>query len=290
MLSTPATDMDRYAKSHRSGADVCMIDLEDSVAPWRKEEARRSAEAFFTAPSSAGVRCGLRINAVTGPDGLRDLLAIEQYPVKPDVLVVPMVESARDLEIVERVLAPSCPQIDLFAVVETPRGIDNLAEIAAASGRLRALVFGAADYSFATGTSLAWEALVHARARLVNSARAANVEAVDSPVFAIGDADGLRREVPLSFDLGFSGKIAVHPSQIPIINEAFSPDPGTLEKARRIVAAGRSGSVGIGVVDGAMVGAPFFEASRRLIEEFGSPADRVLSSTGNGSAGNGRKD
>jgi citrate lyase subunit beta/citryl-CoA lyase/(S)-citramalyl-CoA lyase len=123
---------------------------------------------------------------------------------------------------------------------------------------------------------------VHARARLVNSARAAGVEAVDAPVFAIGDMDGLLREAPLSFELGFSGKIAVHPRQIPVINEAFSPDPGTLEKARRIVAAGGSGSVGIGVVDGAMVGAPFFEASRRLIEEFGSPGDPVLSSAGNG--------
>ncbi|MCD9194289.1 HpcH/HpaI aldolase/citrate lyase family protein [Streptomyces albireticuli] len=278
LLSTPASEVDRYPKSHHSGADMCVVDLEDSVPHRDKENARRQAESFFTAPSATATRCGIRINSVTEPDGLRDLLALRHYTVKPDVVVIPKVESARDIEIVDRVLHGSCPTTRFFAVVETPRGLDNARLIAAASPRLRALVFGAADYSFDIGARLAWDPLLHARARLVNSARAAGIDVVDAPFFAFADTAGLKYEAALSRDLGFSGKIAVHPRQVPAINEAFSPDAELLEKARRVVAAGRASGEGIAVVDGVMVGTPFFEAARRLVEEFGTNESTALPS------------
>lgn len=278
LLSTPASDVDRYPKSHHSGADMCVVDLEDSVPLRDKEEARRRAELFFTAPSAAATRCGIRINSVIEPDGLRDLLALRNYAVKPAVVVIPKAESERDIEIVERVLHGSCPETRFFAVVETPRGLENAGRIAAASPRLRALVFGAADYSFDIGARLAWDPLLPARARLVNSARAAGIDVVDAPFFAFADAAGLKYEAALSQDLGFSGKIAVHPRQVATINEAFSPDAELLEKARRVVAAGRASRDGIAVVDGAMVGAPFFEAARRLVEEFGTTEPSVFPS------------
>lgn len=249
-----------------------MADLEDSIAPGHKAEARRIAEDFFTASDLPTARRALRINSITCQDGLRDLLAVAAFPTKPDVLVVPMVESARDISLIERILTPDCPQLDVFAVVETPRGLDNVAEIAASSHWLRALVFGSADYSFAVGARLSWEALVHARARLVNSARAAGIEAMDSPSFQVDDISRLRHEAELARDLGFSGKVAIHPRQIPVINETFSPDSATIERARRIVAAGQATAQDVSVVDGAMVGIPFFEASQKLIEDFGQPA------------------
>jgi citrate lyase subunit beta/citryl-CoA lyase/(S)-citramalyl-CoA lyase len=255
------------------------LDLEDSVPPGEKEDARHRAESFFSAPSAAATRCGLRINGVTELDGLRDLLALQRYAVKPAVVVVPKVESARDIEIVEQILGPTCPAVELFAVVETPRGVDNATSIALSSPRLRALIFGAADYSFSVGAQRSWESLVHARARVVNSARAAGIEVVDSPVFEMADLDGLRHEARRGRELGFSGKIAIHPQQVPVINDVFSPDGPTLERARRVVAAGRDNGHRIAVVDGVMVGTPFFEASQRLIEEFGSPGEPVLSTS-----------
>lgn len=269
LLSTPASAVGRYAGGHRSGADICMVDLEDSIPPEGKEKARRQAEMFFSAPSAAGTRCAVRINAVTDPDGLRDLLAIARYPVRPGTVLVPMVESARDIEIVERVLAGVHPPVDLLAVVETPRGLENVAQIAAASGRLRALIFGSADYSFAVGARLSCETLAHARARVVNAARAAGVEVLDSPDFEIADAAGLRRVAQQAADMGFSGKIAIHPGQVPIINEVFSPDAATLRRARQVLAAGRENGRNVTVVDGMMVGLPFFAAAQRLIDEFG---------------------
>ncbi|WP_171165426.1 CoA ester lyase [Streptomyces sp. I05A-00742] len=270
LLSTPATAVHRYAAGHRSGADISMVDLEDSVPPARKEEARRLAEGFFTASSAAAARCAVRINAINGPDGLRDLLALCQYAVKPPLVLIPMVESRRDIEIVEHVLGQECPHTEYFAVVETPRGLTDAGAIAASSPRLRALVFGSADYAFATGARLTWDALAYARATLVNSARAAGIEVMDAPLFEVHDDGALRCEAALAKDMGFSGKIAVHPRQVPLINEAFSPDDGTLRRARRIVAAGRANGRDITLVDGVMVGLPFFEASQRLVEEFGN--------------------
>jgi citrate lyase beta subunit len=268
LLSTPATAVNRYANSHRSGADIAMVDLEDSVPPQRKEEARRAAAGFFADPGGPARRA-VRINTVSEPDGLRDLLALRTYAVKPDLVLIPKAESGRDIEIVEHALAPTCPDTEFFAVVETPRGLQNAAAIAAASPRLRAVVFGSADYAFAVGARLTWEALAYARCVVVNSARAAGIEVMDSPYFEALDVPGLRREAAAARALGFSGKIAVHPRQVPVINEAFSPGQDLLDHARRVVAAGRENGRGAAMVDGVMVGAPFFEASQKLIDDFG---------------------
>jgi citrate lyase subunit beta/citryl-CoA lyase/(S)-citramalyl-CoA lyase len=205
---------------------------------------------------------------ITEPDGMRDLLALREYPVTPAVVLVPKVESPRDVEIVARLLRPVRPDLELIAIIETPRGVENAAAIAAASPRPRALVFGAADYASALGVRLRWEPLLHARTRVVNAARVSEVEAIDSPTFQLQDPTALRREAALAQDLGFSGKIALHPRQVAVINQVFSPDAESLETARRVVAAGQHSGQGITTVDGAMVGRPFYEASRRLLDEF----------------------
>ncbi|WP_441246923.1 HpcH/HpaI aldolase/citrate lyase family protein [Kitasatospora sp. McL0602] len=268
LLSTPAMAVERYARSHQSGADIAMVDLEDSVPPACKEEARQLAGEFFALPSAKLARSAVRINTISGPDGLRDLIAIARYPVKPDLVLIPMTESPRDVEIVAGALGAACPDTEYLAVVETPRGIERAPAIAAAGHRLRGLVFGSADYAFSVGARLSWEALTHARWRVVNSARDAGVEALDSPHFEVSDLDGLRREAALARELGFSGKIAIHPGQLPLINEAFTPDAALLERARRVVEAGRRNGRSVTVVDGVMVGMPFFEASQRLLEQF----------------------
>jgi citrate lyase subunit beta/citryl-CoA lyase/(S)-citramalyl-CoA lyase len=285
MLVTPATAADRYAACHRSGADICLVDLEDSVPMHRKEEARRAATRFF--PGTAeGTSPGyaIRVNSVTEPDGLADLLALRNYPVKPAIVLLPKVESARDIEIVERVLGRDCPRLELFATIETPRGVERAAEIASSSPRLRALIFGAADYAMELGIGLSWEPLAHVRARLVNSARTAGIDVIDSPTFDLTDLSVVRRESVLAQRLGFSGKVALHPRQLPVIGEVFSPDARQLELAGRIVTAAEGSGDAVTTVDGAMVGRPFFTASRRLLETFGPlPEARSLTSPHGGS-------
>ncbi|MER7419063.1 CoA ester lyase [Micromonospora peucetia] len=279
LLSTPALALDRYEAGIRAGADICLVDLEDSIPLVEKANARILAESFFTTSRAVQVRRAIRINALTDPDGMRDLLAIQAYAVHPDIVLLPMVESPRDIDIAAQILGRSGSDMELIALVETPRGLTNVEEIAAASPRLRALSFGAADYSFATGTSLSWEALMSARSRVVNSARAAGIEVIDSPTFEVADIAKLREEATRSRALGFSGKVAIHPRQIPIINESYSPDASTLERARRVVAAGSDGGRRIAVVDGVMVGTPFFEASQELIDGLDTADRSAMSPT-----------
>ncbi|MFC6092403.1 HpcH/HpaI aldolase/citrate lyase family protein [Saccharothrix lopnurensis] len=266
VLCTPATAPERFASCHGSGADICLVDLEDAVAPSRKEEARRSAVRFFTAARGLPVRCAVRINPVVEPDGVRDLLALRDFPVPPEVVLVPKVESPRDLEIVAGVLGGPTA---LFAVIETPLGVQRLPEIAAAGHGLCALIFGSADYAAALGIGPAWDPLAHARSVLVNSARAHDLHAIDSPTFDLADRALLRRESLLAKQLGFSGKIALHPEQLPVITEAFTPTAAELAHATRVVEAALRSGDGVTTVDGGMVGKPFFEAAQRLLAEFG---------------------
>jgi citrate lyase subunit beta/citryl-CoA lyase/(S)-citramalyl-CoA lyase len=268
ILFTPALAVERFARGQRSGADISLVDMEDSVSPAHKDAARRHAESFFSAPPLSPGRRAVRINSVTHHEGLRDLLAIRSYPVKPDVVMLPKVESPRDLEIVEQALGPDFAHVDLMAVVETARGLENVNAIARATPRLKALVFGSADFSFGIGAALSWEPLHYARSRLVTAAHAANLHVVDSALFDIPDAEGLRKEAALARSMGFSGKAAIHPRQVEAINQAFSPDEHMLRKARKIVAVSKANDFNICVVDGAMVGLPFIEAARRLLEEF----------------------
>jgi len=262
-LVVPATAHKRFASCHRSGADLCVVDLEDSVPLHRKDEARASAPEFFMDPSAP--RCGIRVNAITEPDGLRDLLALRDFPVRPSFVHLPKVESPRDVEIVGQLLGDG--PIELWAVIETPRGVQNLAEITRSSP-LRGLIFGAADYAAALGIALDWEPLVAARTLVVNAARAVGLVAIDSPTFELGNVALVRAEAAMARRLGFSGKIAVHPRQVPVITEVFSPNTDQLAHARRVLAAGGDG---VATVDGLMVGKPFFEESRRLLQEFGPP-------------------
>ncbi|HEV2887929.1 MAG TPA: CoA ester lyase [Jatrophihabitans sp.] len=265
-LCTPATAVERYATCLASGADMCVVDLEDAVPLLRKEEARRAAVRFFTSAAGLPVRCGVRINTIVEPDGLRDLLALREFPARPQVVHVPKVESPRDLEIVSGVLGGG---VELFAVIETPLGVQRLPEIAAAGHGLRALIFGAADYAAALGIGLAWEPLVHARSLLVTSARANDLHAIDAPTFDLADRTLLRNESRQGRELGFSGKIALHPEQLPVITEAFSPTEAEIEHATRVVQAALRSGDAVTTVDGQMVGKPFFEAAQRLLAEFG---------------------
>jgi citrate lyase subunit beta/citryl-CoA lyase/(S)-citramalyl-CoA lyase len=265
-LCTPATAVERYATCHASGADICLVDLEDAIPRLRKEEARRAAVRFFTSAVGLPVRCGIRINSVVEADGLRDLLALREYPVRPQLVQVPKVESPRDLEIVSEVLGGG---VELFAVIETPLGVQRLPEIAAAGHGLRGLIFGAADYAAALGIGLGWEPLVSARAALVNSASANHLHAIDSPTFDLADRTLLRTECRQARDLGFNGKIALHPEQLPVITEVFSPTEAEIEHASRVVQAALRSGDAVTTVDGHMVGKPFFEAAQRLLAEFG---------------------
>lgn len=266
-IITPALHPARFGAAQTSGAAVAVVDLEDSVAMADKHTARTAAQRFFEgADTPAACTLGVRINAPTTLEGARDLVALADYTTKPDLLVVPKVESARDIELVAGVLDADGYAPDLWALIETPRAINELASICTAP-RLGGLVFGAADYAASLRCALKWQALAYARSAVVNSAAQAGIRAIDSPCFDLNDMESLREESLWAKQLGFHGKGAVHVCQAALINEVFAPSEEEIAHARSIVAAAQASGNGITAVGGQMVGPPFFRVAQDLLRE-----------------------
>jgi citrate lyase subunit beta/citryl-CoA lyase/(S)-citramalyl-CoA lyase len=269
IICTPATATARYAQAYHCGADVGLVDLEDSVPPQHKQQGRIAAERYFIPVHDTIGELALRINSPNSLDGLRDLNALADYSHHPDIVLIPKVEAAHDIDLVAAVLGSGSSAPQLWALIETPRGVSDIGEITR-SPYLGGIAFGAADYARAAGCTLAWSPLLYARSAIVNAAARFGVPAIDSPYFEIGNSGGLRREAQLARALGFCGKVAVHPRQVPVINTVFSPSAQEITRARAIVAAaGRTGD-GIAVVDGHMVGTPFFGAAQALLDAYGN--------------------
>lgn len=282
MLMTCALHVQRYDKAAEVGADICTIDLEDSVPMHRKEEARRLALPFFMNRQPAGFLRAVRTNSLRSPDGLRDLLALLDSGARPDALFVPKVDSAQDLLILEQILGERLASTVFLVLIETAAGLCAVEEIAAATPRVRALAFGAADFSAEMGTTMEWEDLLYARSRIMVAGTRAGVPVMDTPFFDLDNPQALRAEVLRSRKLGFVGRVAVHPRQVGTINEGYTPPPEAVLRARRIVSSIEGHDGQISVLDGQMIGPPMELAARRLlalmerIERVAAPAPQMI--------------
>ncbi len=222
MLMTSAVNPRRYRAALRSGADVCTLDLEDAVPPALREEARHRASQYFEGPSTECVRA-LRINSLRSTDGLLDVLALAYGALKPDALLIPKVDCAHDLRILEDMLGDQLADVDFLATIETAAGLAAVEQIATATPRVRGLVFGAADFAADLGISMEWEPLLYARSRIVAAAAVAGIPAIDAPTFDLGSEMALKIDVNRSRELGFAGKAAIHPRQVAVINRRLHP-------------------------------------------------------------------
>jgi citrate lyase beta subunit len=264
MLTTSAINPRRYRAALRSAADVCLLDLEDGVPPARRDEARSLASEMFEGPATGRVRA-LRINSLRTTDGLRDVLALACGAVRADALVIPKVNCAHDLLILEEILGDQVADVALLPTIETAAGLSAVEDIAAATPRVRGLVFGAADFAAELGISMEWEPLLYARSRIVVAAAAAGIPAIDSPTFDLSAEPALKIDVNRARELGFGGKIAIHPRQVEAINDGFTPLPAEVQHARRVIDTAHEQSGQISVLDGQMVGPPMVAAAHRLL-------------------------
>jgi (S)-citramalyl-CoA lyase len=278
LLSTCALQVPQYARALESGADAVILDLEDSVPVGAKDDARRLVLSFFQGQWEGCLR-GLRINSPRTEAGLRDLLALLEHGARPDLLVIPKAESAEELRLLDTLLAGRM-EAGLIPVIETPRGLHAVEDIARAVPRVRGLIFGAADFAASLGTTLAWEPLLYARARLVVAAAHAGVLALDAPCFRLEDPGALQVELEQGRLMGFLGKMAIHPRQVPAINAGFLPSPEMVAQAREILAQDAHGEDAIRVVGGQMIGPPFVRWARHLlacVEQASPPANKTTS-------------
>ncbi|MFB7836063.1 HpcH/HpaI aldolase/citrate lyase family protein [Streptomyces sp. NPDC056056] len=256
----------RFDSALRACPDVALLDLEDSVRTESKDAARVAALAYLNARrgQDEGVLTGLRINSPGTVHGLKDLAAIADSGVCDAVVLVPKVESARDIDLVSQALDAERQRLSVWALIETPRAILRL-DAVLATAQLQGVVFGAADYAAATGCRTSAKALLWARSALAAGAAAAGIPAIDSPYFDLDDADGLRTHAEEARELGYAGKGAVHPDQLPIIREAFSPTAAEIAAARAIVAAADEAGGDMTRAGGHMVGPPLVAAARALL-------------------------
>ncbi|MFG2645938.1 HpcH/HpaI aldolase/citrate lyase family protein [Streptomyces sp. NPDC048370] len=269
---TPGHGPGRFPTAHQCGADVALVDLEDSVPAAAKPTARAAARSFFTASAATDCALGVRISSPTTLDGVHDLAAISAFAVKPPIILVPKVESPRDFEIVAGALDTPEYSPLLYALIETPRAVEALPDIVRAD-RIAGVLFGTADYATATGSTMEWEPMLHARSAVVTSAAAAGIPAIDSPFFDLDDLDGLRREAENVKALGFAGKSCVHPGQLPTVAEVFSPSPEEIDAARAIVDAAETADGRIVRVGHQMIGPPMVAAARDLLTRARTPRE-----------------
>ena len=265
VLFFPASRPDRYAKAVASGADVVCIDLEDGVAPADKESARACAMRLLQEREINGTETLLRINDVQSAVGLEDVPAVVQLERQPDALVIPKVDSAEQVHWIEQMLERHGLHTPLIPMVETATGLAHAEEIATSTDRVTALLFGGVDLSADLGAAIEWDALLYARGRIVHAAALARIDALDMPFLHVSSADGLRVEAAAVSRMGFRGKIAIHPTQVPVIHEAFSPSEAEVAKARRVIQAFEESQERVVLLDGALVERPVIKAAMRTV-------------------------
>ena len=278
-LFAPGNHPRRVEKALSLDADAVILDLEDAVATSDKAAARKPVAEALKGPRRC--RGYVRPNAPSSPFCYRDL--VETIHEKVDGVVLPKVESAADLHAVDWLLAAlerdrgiTEGSIDLIPMVETAAGVARVDRILQARSlrpyrapwRVKRVAFGAGDYSLDVGLVPSHEEpeLAEARARVVLASRAAGMEGpLDSPWFHLRDMEGFRRSLERSRRGGFQGRLCVHPDQVPVANDLFTPNADEIARAERIVAAFRqaeaTGAAAV-EVDGQMVDYPIVHRAR----------------------------
>ncbi len=262
-LSVPAQPPRKLEKGAILTPDEVVVDLEDSVPPAQKDEARSAVVAALTNANWAAATVSVRVNA-RGSDWFEaDLDALAAAGGRLDSVIVPKVESPDDLLEAQRLLARGGRErpVGLQAIIESARGLRDAGVIAEATEALEALLLGPADMSVSLGfpspeEGSRWDFV---RGGVLVAARAAGVQAIDGPFLQISDAAGLAASAGRARELGFDGKWALHPDQVQPLNEAFSPTAADAERARTILTALESATDGAVMLDGEMID----EASRK---------------------------
>ena len=275
-LAVPATSTQFFEKAARGPADTLFLDLEDAVAPNRREEGRANAVRALEEVHWGSKTVSVRVNGLTTPWAIADIVAVARCP-RLDMILLPKVETADDVVFLDRLLTglelerPRERPVGIEILIETTKGLANVEAIAAASPRLEGIIFGVGDYSIelenfdtvfgapnpeyqvAGAANDQWH---FALARIANACRAYGLRPIDGPFTNYADPDAYRQSAIRARALGFEGKWAIHPSQVAIANEVFSPTPAQVDWARtiadRMAAEAAKGSGAIGI-DGVLI-------------------------------------
>jgi citrate lyase subunit beta/citryl-CoA lyase len=274
LLFVPATAERFVAKAHTRGADVVILDLEDSIPPAEKQAAREALPKAAASVGQAGAEVAVRINRPLDL-AVADIAAAVMPAV--GTLMLPKTMGPEHVRLLSEVVAAREAALGMapghtrfIAVVETAEALPRLGAIASADPRVVALGIGAEDLATELGAVPSADLLYHFGMMVVAAARAAGIQPMGSvgPFADFSDLDAYRASLKRSRALGFSCQACIHPAQVPVINEEYGPSPAEVERARRLIAAFEAAlAEGKGAVafEGAMIDLPVVERARRLL-------------------------
>ena len=286
--AVPGSSERFLAKAPELEADEVFLDLEDAVAPSAKEEARWRVIQALKETDFGPKTVVVRVNGTDTPHYYRDLIdVVEQAGDRLDAIMLPKVRTPGDVEMtdklisqVELAMALEPGRIGIEAQIEDAAGLIACEAIATASPRMETLIFGPGDYSAAVGIPVTTigaapagypgDHLNYVYSRLVVAARAAGIQAIDGPYAAVKDEDGLRERAVLARALGMDGKWTIHPAQIAVVNDAFTPRRDEWERAEAMLAAYDRAITGEARGAAMFEGEMIDEANRRMAERLAS--------------------
>lgn len=287
ILTTPGSDRTKISKAADSDADQVMLDLEDAVSESQKETARTTVVEGIRSNDWAGKRVAIRMNSMDTEHGYKDLIrVVEDVGDAVDSIVVPKVTGEFDVAAVGNLLSQierseGLDQIAVEPLIEEVEAVQHVDEIAAASERVDALVFGPGDYAASQEMNImglggasddrpypgdVWH---YVRYRIAIATRANDAVPIDGTYPDFNDLDGFRRECRHARTLGFVGKWTIHPNQVATANETFTPTPEEIERAQEILAAvSEAADAGVGAVglDGEVQDEATARMARKTIE------------------------
>jgi (S)-citramalyl-CoA lyase len=275
LLFVPGNRAERFDKAVGSGADAAILDLEDAVGGADKPAARAAVIGYLAnlganeARTGRDVPVGVRVNNLYTAAGAADLAALVEghaMGARPDFVLLPKVESAFETELYARQL----PGVAVLALIESGRGLEQAAAIAASHPAMAALTVGGLDLCADLGAAFSWEPLLYGRSRVVQAAAAAGIAALDMPFFDLKDDSALEGECQRVKALGYSGKLAIHPKHVATMQAVFSPTPDEVEFAHGVIAAAQSARGNVFEYRGRMIDDPVIRAARRTLARVGS--------------------
>jgi (S)-citramalyl-CoA lyase len=265
-IFTPPLEPKMFDKAVLSGSDIVCLELEDGISPKDKKAARQIAINIINDKKNVkGIEKIIRINSIREKFGLDDIRAILESNIQPDGIMVPKVKSPEEILILESLFEEKGHNTKFHIIIETNEGLKNVLDIAACSKRIEALFFGAVDMSAELRCKNDWNNLLFARSKIVHAAALNRIDVIDVPFLNLQDTEQMKIEAYKAKDLGFSGKGAIHPKQIKVLNDIFTPTLEEVNKAKKIIDIFNKSSVGLVVYEGKLIEKPVLRDMLRII-------------------------
>ena len=265
-IFTPGLNPEMFPKALASGADMVCIELEDGIAIKDKDEARKNTiNALKTLEVKNDVELVVRVNCQRTKPGLLDLEAFISSKLKVKALMLPKVKTPDEITFIDDLLSDCNLDTDLHVIMETNEALENIYDIAHSSKRIVALYFGGVDMAAELRVPNSYENLIYARSKLVHAGASVGVDVIDVPYLDLEDMNGMKKEAELVRNLGFTGKGSIHPKQINILNEVFTPSDEEINKAKKIIDQFNASDTGLVVIDGKLIEKPVLREMQRRI-------------------------